>query len=362
MDAIPGPRRPLFRHIAVPFLPDANTIPNEEEWRKGNSEYAFNLWVEKQGIPGEAHHESNARPSVAPSPVDSDRTKQQNPPLDHQQSNPVDSSEPTPRNVTVCHFDMRSQPIDRWSPAYWDIHIQKDDEGDSAFVGQDKRKTWTMSDKMCGELDISTDTGVAPETKSTSVLLFLSEKARRNKPMFLRTRDPQFTPCQTYDGLRFRSFPERMGYETKTLDHEWNSDSFLGFFHQRNGPEMAVFLQSWFFFEFMSEVFGKSVREQDFVTDVSRSETHCKVLTLQKFITTAQWKSWEPMVFDLSAEMRNARIKAIKHALDTASKFTRLEDSGRFFPSPVLHGRSSGGASTEYRGLISRADTSITIK
>lgn len=39
----------------------------------------------------------------------------------------------------------------------------------------------------------------------------------------------------------------------------------------------------------------------------------------------------ETVVFHLSTEMRNARIAAIKHALETASKFTRLEDSGKTF-------------------------------
>lgn len=188
-----------------------------------------------------------------------------------------------------------------------------------------------MSDKMRNDWGISADSDVEVVTISASVLQFLSEKARRNKPLFLPARDQQFNPGQAYDGLGFRLFPRRMGYDMTTLDHKWNSDLFLGFFHQGTGPEMAVFLQSWLFFGFISEVFGKTVREEDFVTTVSKSGNPYKILTLQKFITTRQWKSWEPLVFYRSTEIRDARIAAIKHALDTASKFTRLEDSGKTF-------------------------------
>lgn len=104
MDAIPGPRRPLFRHIAVPFLPDADTIPNEEEWRKGHSEDVSSLVFEGRELPW-----------MAPSRVDSVENEQSNPPLDHQQPDaqpiPIESSGSAP--TIVYHFDSRNQPVDR---------------------------------------------------------------------------------------------------------------------------------------------------------------------------------------------------------------------------------------------------------
>ena len=110
------------------------------------------------------------------------------------------------------------------------------------------------------------------------------------------------------------------------LDCHCSSESFLCFFNQiTDVKEAAVFIQSWLFFGLMSEVFGKKVREQDFVTV---GKQVFKILTTQKFLTTQQWKSWGEEVISLAPEARAVRVQSIQHSLEIASKFTRLEDSG----------------------------------
>lgn len=104
------------------------------------------------------------------------------------------------------------------------------------------------------ELGISTEEydAASRDCLSLSMLQFLSEKARRNKPTFLPRREGPFVPLtsQTYDGLGFLHFPHRKGYDVAGLDCEWGSDSFLAFFHQRPEADMAVFLQAWLFSDF----------------------------------------------------------------------------------------------------------------
>lgn len=368
MDAIPGPRRPRFHHIVVPFLPNTKTLSDLLQWESSLPENAQSAG----GFPSKKGQESfmstvintlirsqlnkTTQGSSTKSPSGSSATNSSGSSFPEEEiheeiassAESTEMDQPVPRIIKI---NGTSLPIDRWNPDYWDIQIQEHleyDAEDPPFVQQSgvrpraEHKSEVLLQDL-KELGISTEEYDAASTRECpplSTLQFLSEKARRNKPSFLTMRRKPIIPLtsQTYDGLGFRYFPDRMGYDVAGLDCEWDLDSFLAFFHQRPEVDMAVFLQAWLFFGFLSEVFGYTVREQDYITTITKSGGIFAVLTLQRLITTNQWNSWELMIqelFDLhvmTGQHLDAYITRVKHCLDLASKFTRLEDSGRFFP------------------------------
>jgi hypothetical protein len=153
----------------------------------------------------------------------------------------------------------------------------------------------------------------------------LSDDLQGRKPSHLRSTADQDIPAGSYDGFGFITFPGRQGLETWMLEYAWDSSEFLSFFCQLADEDMFAFLQAWLYFGFLSEVFGRHIRVEDFVTKAQNGQS---ILTTQKLLTTDQWKSWLPDVRALPLEARQERVRAITQALELASKFTRLEDAG----------------------------------
>lgn len=308
MDFIPSPRHTLWPHVAIPFLSDISCFPDPASWRST--------------LPNKVND---------PLAAIQDRL---NATLKNISS--AERTSPAESVTEVLLRDNRKKAINP-EPAYFDLYPQADEREKGSFLypeGETLRSHHESAEayieRVRRDLGIS-DTIPIRYEESFKDRCVLSERAKRAKPRALPSATQQHRPGQSYDGGGFKSFPERQGLESWMLDYEWDSDEFCAFFHQLPPEETAIFVQSWLFFGLLSEVFGKQVREKDFVTTMDAEHD---IITLQKFITTDQWKSWESEIALLGPEEQKSRADAVSYALDTASKMTRLEDRGTTISFP----------------------------
>lgn len=132
-----------------------------------------------------------------------------------------------------------------------------------------------------------------------------------------------------YDGRGFRDFPKRYKEQLRqSIDgsaHEAYENEL-----ETNGL-ISAFCQSWLYFGLLSEVLGKFVRWQEFVT---WNQEKRPIITLQKFMLSGELEIWRKSIDNLSEIDRIKRISEIESCLIQAQQVTK-EECVETFPKAI---------------------------
>ena len=125
-----------------------------------------------------------------------------------------------------------------------------------------------------------------------------------------------------YDGRGFEGFPQRY---KEHLRHSIEGDANQAY--EKEEEANITLLQSWLYFGLISEVLGKFVRWQDFVT---HNHENRPMITLQRLMLSGELEIWKKSIDDLSEDNRIRRILEIEFCLAQARHITSQEPIGPF--------------------------------
>lgn len=309
MDIIPGPRRPKFPHAEVPFLCGDEPFPNEQDYiyDTRNSPWGYDMSSLSQAImekhPFLVSFKMFVRLFVS-----------------------------IHTNTYYCE-DMTAKPIDRSLPTFYDIHPQEHDANEFKQLRHSSPMATNnlsegaqqLSDQASGENARQALSALANSDDPNIVRwqgIFTLNEGIREETLPEATRPSN---RKEYDGQGFQGFPQRQGWDDTLLQYGWESEEYRRFFRQKSPLETAIFIQAWLYFGMLSEVLGKNIRTNDFVT---KNRQGFQIITLQKFITNRQWVSWHDDLIRLPKEQKQTRVERIEYCLTQAKNFTRLEERG----------------------------------